>query len=48
VCENVALVLTAYTTLLTWNLSLLMVLIATQFAARGLSLIVTYELLQLR
>jgi hypothetical protein len=48
VCENVALVLTAYSTLLTWNLSSLMALIATQFGARGLSLVATYGLLQLR
>jgi hypothetical protein len=41
-------VLTAYSTLLTWNLSSLMALIATQFGARGLSLVTTYGLLQLR
>ncbi|KAL6749927.1 hypothetical protein V8C86DRAFT_915844 [Haematococcus lacustris] len=48
VCENVALVLMAYATLLRWRLTNLMVLAATSSGMITLSLVANYLLLQLR
>ena len=48
ICENVALLLTAYQVLLQWDLRALVVLIAATFGARMCSMLSTYVVLSMR